>query len=158
MGSTRYGDGGWWGTRAGSTVECWKAEGCSRVQLGWQEDGMDSSTGSQRHARVRYTDVAFTDGSLQPATREEPARVAFGIYATGTGLRGADVHGGALPSGATVQDAETTAVYAYLARTVRRARGRDAKVRALAPPAIAMAPWIYPKRNSGRLLPCRRLQ
>ena len=64
----------------------------------------------QRHARIRYTDVAFTDGSLQPATREEPARVAFGIYATGTGFRGADVYGGALPSGATVQDAETTAV------------------------------------------------
>ena len=40
----------------------------------------------QRHATIRYTDVAFTDGSLQPATKEEPARVAFGLYATGAGF------------------------------------------------------------------------
>ena len=49
----------------------------------------------------------------------------------GRAFDGADVHGGALPSGATGQDAETTAVYVYLARAVSRARGRGAKVRSL---------------------------
>ena len=48
MGSTGYGGGGWWSTWAGSPMECWEAEGCSWVRLGWHEDGVDSSAGSQR--------------------------------------------------------------------------------------------------------------
>ena len=109
----------------------WRAAGsAAAVRLEWREAaGMSiSATRSMAHMALTlhdtygFTDACATDGSFQPTRVEgEEGQAAWAVWRGVMDDGAVDAEGGSLPEGATIADAELTAIDACMRQAEERA-------------------------------------